>query len=192
MIIVGRSGSGKSTVLNIAAGLTKPTSGRVMLDGKYLDTLTDRKLSRLRSHKIGFVFQFTSLLPTLNIVENVLTPIMFNPVLDSNSADKRARELLEMLGLGERLDCYPRHLSAGEQKRVVIARALMNKPPIILADEPTSDLDEQTERDIIALLEEIHASGVTILMVTHSLRLIPYANRAYKMENGNLELIGGE
>jgi ABC-type lipoprotein export system ATPase subunit len=185
VMIVGRSGTGKSTLLNLAAGLIKPTSGTVVLDGRDIAVLPDSELSRFRSHKIGYIFQFPSLLPALSILENVMTPAMFDGI-GPEEAGRRALHYLDILGLGDRAQSYPRHLSAGEQKRAVIARALLNSPPIILADEPTSDLDENTEQDIITRLDEIHASGITILMVTHSMNLLKHADRAFRMENGKL------
>ena len=184
IVIVGRSGTGKSTVLNLVAGLIKPTRGQVSIDGENIEALSDRDLSRLRSRKMGYVFQFPSLLPSLNIMENVVMPGAFNT--DQKATRQKADELLKTLGLSERLDCYPRHLSAGEQKRAVIARSLVNQPQILLADEPTSDLDEQTEQEIMTLLSDIHSRGVTILMVTHSLSLMSYATRAFRMSDAVL------
>ena len=188
VMIIGRSGTGKSTVLNLVAGLIKPTSGSVFVEGRDLQTLSDKDMSRLRSNDMGYVFQFPSLLPSLTVLDNIMVPASFATKKSGNGAHKRAKELLGMLGLGERLDCYPRHLSAGEQKRAVIARSLMNEPKILLADEPTSDLDEQTESEIMGLLKQIHESGVTILMVTHSLGLVPFCTRAYSMDKGKLIL----
>ena len=189
VMVVGRSGTGKSTLLNLTAGLIRPTSGRVAIDGMFIDSMADRELSRLRSQKIGYVFQFASLLPSLNLLENVMAPNMFSKSLNKVSAEKRAVELLDMVALSARSTSYPRNLSAGEQKRAVIARALMNRPTILLADEPTSDLDEHSEADIIQRLVEIHGTGVTILMVTHSMGLTRYADRTFQMQNGKLELL---
>ncbi|RJO61981.1 MAG: ABC transporter ATP-binding protein [Dehalococcoidia bacterium] len=188
VIIIGRSGTGKSTMLNLVAGLIRPTTGSVLVEGRDLAQLSDKEMSRLRSREMGYVFQFPSLLPALTIRDNIAMPSTFSADENRKGSPKRAEDLLEMLGLGERMDCYPRHLSAGEQKRAVIARSLMNEPRILLADEPTSDLDERTEKEIMALLKQIHDSGVTILMVTHSLGLVPYATRAYSMGKGKLEL----
>jgi ABC-type lipoprotein export system ATPase subunit len=188
VIIIGRSGTGKSTMLNLVAGLIRPTTGSVLVEGHDLAGLSDKEMSRLRSREMGYVFQFPSLLPALTIRDNIAMPSTFSADKKKKDPSKRAGELLEMLGLGERMECYPRHLSAGEQKRAVIARSLMNEPKILLADEPTSDLDERTEKEIMALLKQIHDSGVTILMVTHSLGLVPYATRAYSMDKGKLSL----
>jgi putative ABC transport system ATP-binding protein len=189
IIIVGRSGTGKSTVLNLIAGLIKPTSGQVLLDDSNIHSLSDRELSIIRSQKMGYIFQFPSLLPSLDILENVLMPCSMVKAGINHKKTERAEELLKMLGLGERMESYPRNLSAGEYKRAVIARALINEPEILLADEPTSDLDEQTEHEIMHLLKEIHLKGVTIVMVTHSISLMPYADRAFNMADGKLAII---
>jgi ABC-type lipoprotein export system ATPase subunit len=188
IMVLGRSGTGKSTMLNLVAGLIKPTSGTVTVEDHDISALSDKEMSLMRSRRMGYVFQFPSLLPSLTILENIVMPAGFGAEKKNGHAEKRGRELLGMLGLGERLECYPRHLSAGEQKRAVIARSLMNEPAILLADEPTSDLDEKTEIEIMGLLKNIHDSGVTIIMVTHSLGLVPYADRAFTMDKGKLTL----
>ena len=188
VMVIGRSGTGKSTVLNLIAGLIKPTAGTVFVEARDLQTLSDRDMSKLRSSDMGYVFQFPSLLPSLTIIDNIAVPASFAINKSKDGGRKRAKELLGMLGLGDRLDCYPRHLSAGEQKRAVIARSLLNEPKILLADEPTSDLDEQTEREIMGLLKQINDSGVTIVMVTHSLGLVQFCTRAYSMDKGKLNL----
>ena len=186
IIIIGRSGSGKTTLLNLAAGLVKPTSGKVLVDGIEINAMTEDQISALRSQKIGFIFQFPSLLPSLTIGENTIVPTVFGAKQNKREILDRVSLLLKTVGLAERKWVYPKQLSAGEQKRAVIARSLINRPEIILADEPTSDLDEQTEQEIMALLREIHQTGVTFMMVTHSLELIPYATRAFKMEDSSL------
>ena len=186
-IIIGRSGSGKTTLLNLAAGLTRPTSGRVMLDGIDIWNLSDSKQSLLRSQKLGFVFQFPSLLPALTIYDNVLLPALFLPTGSSLNKGQRAVDLLNQVGLGDKLAVFPRQLSAGQQQRVVIARALMNQPEILLADEPTSNLDEQTEMEIMALFGDLHANlGITIMMVTHTHQLLSFGTRAIEMANGQI------
>jgi ABC-type lipoprotein export system ATPase subunit len=192
VIIVGRSGSGKSTLLNLTAGLIRPTSGDILIADTNISNMADREISELRSRKIGFVFQFPSLLPSLTIFENVTMPSGFASRNHRNASAERADNLLKLMGLGGRMNLYPRHLSAGEQKRAVIARALVNEPSILLADEPTSDLDEQTELEVMRMLKDIHQKGVTIMMVTHSLNLIPFSNRAFKMENGALTPVARE
>jgi ABC-type lipoprotein export system ATPase subunit len=186
LVITGRSGSGKTTLLNLAAGLTRPSSGRVLLDGIDLWALSDKEQSKLRSQKIGFVFQFPSLLPTLNVLENVALPVIFNDNHQASiSAYQRADELLRLVGLEEKRSAYPLQLSAGQQQRVVIARALMNSPELLLADEPTSDLDEQTELEIVELFAKIHRdNGMTILMVTHTSQLTTYGTRSVNMALG--------
>jgi ABC-type lipoprotein export system ATPase subunit len=185
-IIVGRSGTGKTTLLNLAAGMVKPTSGQVKVNNVDLAAMNQKQLSDLRAQKIGFIFQFPSLIPALNIKDNVTLPALFNKGKNDASAEKKAAELLDMLGLSSKMPSYPRHLSAGETKRVVLARALVNDPQLILADEPTSDLDTKTEIEVMNILRDINARGVTFMMVTHSLQLIPFATRAYEMQDGKL------
>ncbi|MEJ2210900.1 MAG: ABC transporter ATP-binding protein, partial [Anaerolineae bacterium] len=162
-VITGRSGSGKTTMLHLIAGLTQPTSGEVYLDGIEVWRLPDAEQSLLRNRRIGFVFQFPSLMPSLTAVENVVLPTMFGDETAKEGAEERAVQLLEDVGLSDKLRAYPRQLSGGQQQRVVIARSLINRPELILADEPTSDLDELTEQEIMSLFREVHASkGVTI------------------------------
>ena len=182
--IVGHSGSGKTTLVSIIGGILKPTSGRVLLEGIDICTLNDKKLSEYRVNRIGFMFQFASLLPILTARENVLLPSVFTP--GKNVADDRkAEDLLEMLGIGEKKDSYPSQLSGGQQRRVAIARALLNKPDIILADEPTGDLDEDTEAEIMGLFEEINKKhGVTIILITHNLELAGKAQKQLRMSKG--------
>jgi ABC-type lipoprotein export system ATPase subunit len=189
IVIIGRSGTGKTTLLNLAAGLVRPTSGQVTVGNSDLAEMTDKQISSLRSQKIGFVFQFPSLLPPLNVKDNVSLPAMFANGNGSKDPGKRAAQLLDTLGLASKMDVYPKQLSAGEQKRVIIARALINQPQLILADEPTSDLDNRTENEVMGILRDINSKGVTFLIVTHSLDLIAFATRAFEMENGNLKSI---
>ncbi len=194
IMVTGRSGSGKTTLLNLAAGLIKISSGQVFIDNKDLSKMNDRELSVLRSTKLGFVFQFPSLLPALNVLENVALPRTFISGVNgkiNNDPFQEAAELLKTVGLEKKMDVYPRQLSAGEQKRVVIVRSLINNPDIVLADEPTSDLDEQTEEEIMELLRRINRQGVTFLMVTHSLHLTGYADRAFEMLNNSLSPFKG-
>jgi ABC-type lipoprotein export system ATPase subunit len=187
VIITGRSGSGKTTLLNLVAGLTRPTMGEVRFDGVEVWKLPDKEQSLLRNQRIGFVFQFPSLLPSLTSLENVMLPRMFGPDNDRKKVEPRARHLLEQVGLADKLHAYPRQLSGGQQQRVVVARALMNEPELLLADEPTSDLDEQTEHEIMALFQEIHArTGVTALLVTHTAELGRYGTRSIQMAAGEI------
>ncbi len=188
LVITGRSGSGKTTLLHLAAGLTRPTHGTVQLDGQDLWTLGEKERSRLRSRKIGFIFQFPSLLSSLSALENVTLPTWFGAPDGSAGGRQRAQELLELVGLGDKLDALPGQLSAGQQQRVVIARSLINEPEVLLADEPTSNLDEETEREIMELFKRIHSTtGVTILLVTHATPLVSYGTRNIKMSAGRIQ-----
>jgi putative ABC transport system ATP-binding protein/lipoprotein-releasing system ATP-binding protein len=187
LIITGRSGSGKTTLLNLIAGLARPSSGRVFLDGQDLWSLADRQQSLLRNRKIGFIFQFPSLLPSLTAMENVILPTIFNKN-NKEMGNARAVELMESVGLKDKLNAFPRQLSAGQQQRVVVARALLNQPDLLLADEPTSDLDEQTETEIMDMFQEIHhTSEITIVLVTHSTQLVRYGSRSIHMAGGVIE-----
>jgi len=187
IVIIGRSGTGKTTMLNLAAGLVRPTAGRVLINGRDLSGLSDKEVSALRSHQLGFVFQFPSLLPPLTVIDNIMFPTTF--VGDGHNARDRALQILENLGLSDKADVFPKQLSAGEQKRVVIARSLINEPALILADEPTSDLDSKTETEVMTILRDINATGVTFLIVTHNLELVEFASRAFEMEHGVLKQI---
>lgn len=165
--IVGPSGSGKSTLLNLIGGLDRTTSGEILVDGQNLAHLSDDELTRVRRDKIGFIFQFFNLLPSLRCAENVALPLHLRG-WPRKKAEARARELLHLVQLDERLDHLPDELSGGERQRVAIARALAVYPPIVLADEPTGNLDTQTGRDILTLIRDLHERlGATILIVTH-------------------------
>jgi putative ABC transport system ATP-binding protein len=165
--IVGPSGSGKSTLLNLIGGLDRPTSGEIRIDGRPVASLSDDDLTRLRRDKIGFIFQFFNLLPSLTCIENVALPLHLKG-MGRRDIDKRARELLELVHLGHRLDHQPDELSGGERQRVAIARALAFYPPIILADEPTGNLDSRTGAEILKLIHDLHDRlGATVLIVTH-------------------------
>lgn len=187
LVITGRSGSGKTTLLNLAAGLTRPSSGRIFLTGTDLWSVPDRMRSVLRSKNIGFIFQFPSLLPALTVLENVALPVIFSNTVSRAGADARAKELLHTVGLADKLSSYPRQLSAGQQQRVVVARALLNSPSLIFADEPTSNLDEQTEIEIMELFKQIHAEmGITFVLVTHTRQLRRYGTRGIEMAGGSI------
>ena len=187
LVITGRSGSGKTTLLNLIAGLTRPTTGRVLMEGVDLWSISDLQQSALRNRKIGFIFQFPSLLPSLTTLENVALPSIFTQNGTRSTAYERAAGLLDTVGLHEKQSVYPRQLSAGQQQRVVVARALLNHPQLLLADEPTSDLDEQTEIEIMELFREIHReTGITIVMVTHASQLVSYGTRAIQMAGGKI------
>ena len=187
--IVGHSGSGKTTLISIIGGILRPTSGQVLLDGVDICSLGDNALSEYRSKRIGFMFQFASLLPILTARENVLLPGIFSP--DQTPTDeKKAEEYLELVGIGEKKDVYPAQLSGGQQRRVAIARSLINEPDIILADEPTGDLDEETEAEIMALFKDINEKkGVTIILITHNMGLAGQAKKRLRMSLGKMEQI---
>jgi putative ABC transport system ATP-binding protein/lipoprotein-releasing system ATP-binding protein len=187
VIITGRSGSGKTTLLNLIAGLTPPTSGKVVLDGIDLWSIPDHQQSLMRNQKIGFIFQFPSLLPSLTAIENVALPSIFNPNGGRRGFEERALELMAAMGLEDKIHAMPRQLSAGQQQRIVVARALFNQPEYLLADEPTSDLDEQTETEIMNLFQEIHRQrAITIVLVTHSSQLVSYGTRSIRMAEGRI------
>ena len=186
LVVTGRSGCGKTTLLNIIAGLARPTSGNIVIDGTDIWTLNDKAISALRNEKMGFMFQVPSLIPTLTVIDNVVVPTMFTGKENQGDVYERAAEALESVGLSHKVDAFPRYLSAGEEKRVVIARAIINRPPILLADEPTANLDELTEKEVMALLERIHGEGTTIILVTHHPSLIGYGTRHLTMADGKL------
>ena len=183
--IMGPSGSGKTSLINILGGLDQPTGGRVVVDGQDISHLSERELTRYRSEKIGFVFQQFHLVPYLTAVENVMLAQYFHSITD----EKEAAEALNRVGLGDRLSHVPAQLSGGEQQRVAIARALINHPKLILADEPTGNLDEANEAVILELLRELHAAGHTILVVTHSQAIGNLADRRVELEHGRLARI---
>jgi len=186
LVITGRSGCGKTTLLNLIAGLARPTAGKVFIDGIDIWQLNDRRLSALRKEKIGFMFQVPSLIPVLNVLENVMVPTIFTAPEKRLDAYDRAKKALLDVGLSHKMEAFPRHLSAGEEKRVVIARAIVDTPPFLLADEPTANLDELTEKEVMALLQSIHKGGTTIVLVTHHPSLISYGTRHLTMSDGKL------
>jgi putative ABC transport system ATP-binding protein len=165
--IVGRSGSGKSTLLHMLGAIDRPTRGEVIVDGQNVSTLRGRALSSWRGRRIGFVFQFFQLLPTLTAIENVLLPMDFAGELAARERRPRALSLLERMGVGAQADKLPSELSGGEQQRVAIARALANDPPVVLADEPTGNLDSTTGSAVFALFTELAREGRTVVVVTH-------------------------
>ena len=183
--IMGPSGSGKTTLINILGGLDHPTGGRVEVDGADISNLAEGDLTRYRSEKIGFVFQQFHLVPYLTAVENVMLAQYFHSITD----EKEAAEALQRVGLGDRLDHVPAQLSGGEQQRVAIARALINHPKLILADEPTGNLDEANESVVLDLFRQLHAAGHTILIVTHSQPIGNLADRRVELEHGRLARI---
>jgi len=184
--IVGPSGSGKSTLLNLLGGLDHATSGRVTIDGQALDGLDDDALTAIRREKIGFIFQFFNLLPTLTCLENVGLPLHLRR-WPRRKVEARARELLELVQLGHRMTHLPEELSGGERQRVAIARALSVYPPILLADEPTGNLDSKTGAEILALIHDVHARfGATVVMVTHDAKVAESCERTLTMRDGRI------
>jgi len=183
--IMGPSGSGKTTLINILGGLDRPTSGRAVVDGVDVGTLGESGLTRYRAEKIGFVFQQFHLVPYLSAVENVMLAQYFHSIAD----EREASAALERVGLGRQLRQLPATLSGGEQQRVALARALINHPKLILADEPTGNLDEANEKIVLELLQEMHAAGHTILLVTHSPAIGRMADRRIDLAHGHLAQI---
>jgi putative ABC transport system ATP-binding protein len=180
--IMGPSGSGKTTLINILGGLDTPTSGRAVVDGIDVGRLDEAGLTRFRAEKIGFVFQQFHLVPYLTALENVMLAQYFHSTTDENEA----RQSLERVGLGDRIEHLPAQLSGGEQQRVAVARALINHPKLILADEPTGNLDEANEEIVLNLFRQLHAEGHTILMVTHAPSIGRLANRRIEFAHGRL------
>ncbi|MAE64994.1 MAG: ABC transporter [Phycisphaeraceae bacterium] len=187
--IMGPSGSGKSTLFNMIGGLDRPTAGRVLLDGVDLAALSERKLAWLRSNRIGYVFQTFNLLPTLSAAENVMMPLIFCGMAPDD-AERRACDTLERVGLGHRLRHRPEELSGGQRQRVAIARALVNEPRVILADEPTGNLDLKTGEEILSLLKELQqASGATVVCATHDHKMLAASDRVVWIRDGRIERI---
>jgi len=184
--IVGPSGSGKSTLLNLIGGLDHPTTGEIDIDGARLSGLSDDALTRVRRDKIGFIFQFFNLLPTLSSMENVAIPLHLRG-WPRKKIDERAKELLNLVQLGHRLEHLPDELSGGERQRVAIARALSVYPPILLADEPTGNLDTHTGEDILALIRDVHSRlGSTVLIVTHDRTVAESCSRVVALRDGRV------
>jgi putative ABC transport system ATP-binding protein len=184
--IVGPSGSGKSTLLNLLGGLDRATSGRVTIDGQTLSGLDDDALTTIRREKIGFIFQFFNLLPTLSCLENVGLPLHLRH-WPRRKVEERARELLELVQLGHRMTHLPEELSGGERQRVAIARALSVYPPILLADEPTGNLDTKTGAEILSLIHDVHARfGATVVMVTHDAKVAESCQRILTIRDGRI------
>ena len=183
--IMGPSGSGKSTLLNMIGCLDRPTSGRYQLGGKDVSLLNDDQLSLIRGAHIGFVFQSFNLVSQLNIIENIEVPMYYQGISEQASA-KRAKELAEMVGLGDRFKHRPAELSGGQQQRVAIARSLANDPLIILADEPTGNLDSQSGLDILHILDRLHQQGKTLIIITHDENIAEHAKRNIHLFDGRI------
>ncbi len=194
LAIAGPSGSGKSTMMNLVGCLDIPTRGRIFLDGEDIAKMSESQLATVRGRKIGFVFQQFNLIPTLTALENVMLPLDFQDA-DASKAKERAAELLELVGLGDRMHHLPSQLSGGQMQRVAIARSLAVDPEIILADEPTGNLDSKTGQFIMNLLGKIHREeGKTVIIVTHDLDLVKHAQRTIHLKDGQIEKIhhGGQ
>jgi len=187
--IIGHSGSGKTTLISMIGGIIGPTSGTLRFNGTDVYSLDSDSLSGYRSDKIGFMFQFASLLPILTAKENLLLPLIFKSVKPSGPTnEQKAVELLKMVGLGDKINTYPSQLSGGQQRRVAIARAFMNDPEVILADEPTGDLDEETEADMMQFFKTMNKEkGITFIMVTHNTDLASQTKRQLKMTQGSIK-----
>lgn len=183
--IVGPSGSGKSTLMNILGCLDTPTSGTYILDGVDVSKLNDNKLADIRSNKIGFIFQSFNLIAQLTALENVELPMIYKGI-PARERHKRAREALKMVGLEERMHHRPRELSGGQQQRVAIARALVTQPPLILADEPTGNLDSKSGSEVMEILKQLHSSGNTIVLITHDNNIAAQAKRIVRIRDGQI------
>ncbi len=184
--ITGPSGSGKSTILNLVGALDKPTSGEIYVKGKDLSEMSEGELADMRRLQIGFVFQFYNLIPVLTAYENVELPLLIGDV-GKEERDERVRQLLDMVGLLERADHRPDELSGGEQQRVALARAIANHPAIILADEPTGDLDSKTGKQVILALRELaKKENVTVIIVTHDLQMANYTDKIIEIRDGKI------
>ncbi|MFZ5880878.1 MAG: ABC transporter ATP-binding protein [Chloroflexota bacterium] len=185
--IMGPSGSGKSTLMNIVGCLDRPTDGQYILDGRDVSRMNRNELAEVRNEKLGFIFQSFNLLPRLSALSNVMLPMLYNMQdISDKEAEERAIESLTAVGLGGRLHHRPNQLSGGQQQRVAIARALVNKPPLILADEPTGNLDSKSSVEIMDILHGLHKSGVTIVMVTHEADIAAHAERVICVKDGRI------
>ena len=184
--IMGPSGSGKSTLMNIIGCLDTPTSGKYILNSKDVSKLQDNQLAEIRNNEIGFIFQTFNLLPRYTSLENVMLPLIYAG-LSKHERKKRALEVLDSVGLGDRVTHKPNELSGGQKQRVAAARALVNNPSIILADEPTGNLDSKTSIDMMGLFREIHGRGNTIIVVTHEEDIAKHANRIIRLIDGQIE-----
>ena len=184
--VTGASGSGKSTLLNVLGCLDKPDAGRYRLDGVDVAALDDEATSDVRNRRIGFVFQSFHLLPRLSVLENVLLPLRYARQADPGAAE-RARTLLRRVGLSDRLEHRPNQLSGGQMQRAAIARALLLQPALLLADEPTGNLDSKSAADVLALLDEVHAGGQTVVLVTHDHEVAARAPRQIRLRDGKVE-----
>ena len=188
--LTGASGSGQSTLMNILGCLDRPTGGKYFLDGTEVGSASNDVRALIRNRKIGFVFQSFNLLPRTTALDNVIMPLQYtNESLSAKEAKKRGEEMLCRVGLAERMYHHPSQLSGGQQQRVAIARALINNPPVLFADEPTGNLDSKTSVDVMKMFDELHARGITIILVTHSFEVAHYAKRIIQLKDG--EIVSG-
>lgn len=185
--IVGHSGSGKTSLLSIIGGILSPSSGKLLVEGTDVYALDENALSEYRAERIGYIFQFASLLPVLTAKENLLLPTLFRRG-DKRDVGRKAEDYLAMVGLSDKIHAYPAQLSGGQQRRVAVARALMNDPAVLLADEPTGDLDEETEADVMQFFNRVNREkNITFILVTHSTELAGNARRRIRMTHGRVE-----
>ena len=191
LAIMGPSGSGKSTLMHILGCLDTPSSGSYLLRGSEVGGLTARELARVRNREIGFVFQNFNLLPRIDLVANVALPLVYHGSVSKAERARKASEQLQQLGLGHRLKHRPNELSGGERQRAAIARALVNEPSILLADEPTGNLDQTTGHEIMEILNALHSKGRTVVLVTHDAAVAEHANRIVRIEDGVVAEDGG-
>ena len=185
--VVGRSGSGKSTLVNMITGIDRPTLGEIIIGDTHVHKLTESQMTRWRGRNLGIVFQFYQLLPMLSLLENIMLPMDFCNMYASGQRRKQALQVLELVGVAEHAHKLPAQLSGGEQQRVAIARALANDPPIILADEPTGNLDTKSGSDIISLFESLNERGTSVVTITHDMSIARRWNRIVKIRDGKLE-----
>lgn len=191
-VMLGKSGSGKSTLLNLVSGIDHPDSGSIQIQNTEITTLNERQLTLFRRDQIGIVFQFFNLIPTLTVIENITLPLELRGS-DRRQVEQAARHLLERVGLAHRADTFPDQLSGGEQQRVAIARALVHAPAIVLADEPTGNLDEETGEIVLKLLLELTREiGKTLIMATHNPAVVPFADRVCRIHEGKLFVTSGQ
>ena len=188
VVILGPSGSGKSTIMNLIGCLDEPTKGHIFLDEKDVSLMHESELSRIRGQKIGFIFQQFNLIPTLTAAENVFLPMSFQGVERKEGLEK-AKKLLKMVGLGDRSHHKPTELSGGERQRVAIARSMANSPSVILADEPTGNLDSKTGQEVMEMLNKINEEGATVILITHDLNLVKHAERTIFLKDGMVEKV---
>ncbi len=185
LVVMGPSGSGKSTLMHLIGLLDRPTGGQIFLNGKAVGELSEKEQARLRNKEIGFVFQFFNLLERTSALDNVRLPLFYAGV-KPREQEKRAKEALEQVGLGHRLTHYPSQLSGGERQRVAIARALVNNPSLILADEPTGNLDSKSGQEIMEIIASLHREGRTVILITHDASLTRYGQRLIVIKDGEI------